>query len=101
MLIVQTTLKSVRIRSFVKMNLHSDCHAVLSINVSTLIKIVILISRFLERPQNEVAGTSLFTGACPNKIARQQARSLFRVPEHTRLMLLANTTLNVPLLISN
>src|SRR6218665_3499929 len=76
MLIVPTTLKSVSIRSFVEMNLHSDCHAVglLSINMSTLIKIVI--SRFLERPQSEVAGTNLFTGACPNKIARQLVRSL-------------------------
>src|SRR6218665_26153 len=84
MLIVPTTFKSVSIRSFVKMNLHSDCHAVLSINVSTLLKIVI--SRFLERPQSEVAGTSLFTGACPNKIARQRVSQKFRVPEHTRLM---------------
>src|SRR6218665_3341301 len=68
MLIVPTTFKSVSIRSFVKMNLHSDCHAVLSINVSSLLKIVIVISRFLERPQSEVAGTSLFTGACPKSL---------------------------------
>ena len=103
MLIVLTTLKSVSrpIRSFVKMNLHSDCHAVLSINVSTLIKIVIVISRFLERPQSEVAGTSLFTGACLNRIARQRVSQKFRVPEHTGLMLFANITLNVRLLIYN
>jgi len=35
------------------------CHAVLSINVSTLIKIVIVISRFLERPQKRSRGNQL------------------------------------------
>src|SRR6218665_3412455 len=39
--------------------IHSECHAVLSINVSTLIKIVIVISRFLERPQKRSRGNQL------------------------------------------
>ena len=34
--------------------------------------IVIVISRFIERPQKRVAGTSLFTGAYPKKIDRQR-----------------------------
>src|SRR6218665_2118100 len=92
MLIVPTTLKSVSrpIRSFVKMNLDSDCHAVLSINVSTLIKIVIVISRFLERPQKPSRGNQLIH----RRLSKQNCWATgqkFRVPEHSRLMLLANT----------
>src|SRR6218665_1822546 len=77
MLIVPTTFKSVSIRSFLKMNLHNDCHAVLSrpINVSTLIKIVIVISRFLERSQTQSRGNQLIHRRL-SKIDRQRVRSL-------------------------
>jgi len=75
------------------MNLHSDCqYSVSTCDVSTLIKIVIVISRFLERQ----------TKAKSREKAYSQALcSGSEVPEHTTLMLLANTTLNVRLLISN
>src|SRR6218665_826704 len=104
MLIVPTTFKSVSIRPFMKMNLHSDCHAVLetrvliSINVSTLIKIVIVISRFLERSQKRSRGNQLIHRRL-FKQNREAAGQKFRVREHTKVMLLANTTLNVRLLI--
>ena len=58
MLIVPTTFKSVSIRSLMKMNLHSDCHAVLSINVSMLIKIVIEISRAPTKAKSRVPAYS-------------------------------------------